>query len=75
MKLFAASFDVVLMRYFLTMFLAVGSFMVGLPWLALLCFPTFMLAILAVKVDTGNNARAIQSTLKPTNTGSREAAA
>lgn len=75
MKLFAATFDVILLRYFLTMFLAIGSFMVGLPWLALLCFPTFMMAILAIKIDVKGQEEAMKSQLRPSAHSSREEAA
>ena len=52
MKLFAAGFDVVILRYFLTMFIAIGAFMSGVPWLAILCLPTFLMAMLAIKFNT-----------------------
>ncbi|MDX1684864.1 MAG: hypothetical protein R3275_06465 [Saprospiraceae bacterium] len=64
MKLFAADFDVVILRYFLTMFLAIGAFMSGLPWLAVLCLPTFLLAILAVRFTYREDKRRAAS-LKP----------
>lgn len=60
MKLFAAGFDVVVLRFFLTMFFAVGAFFSGMPWLAILCLPTFLMAILAVKVDLKSAEKAAQ---------------
>ena len=75
MKLFAAGFDVILMRYFLTMFIAVGSFMVGLPWLALLCLPTFLLALTAVKFDLGSQQEAMRGRIDHTSGASKGEAA
>lgn len=65
MKLFAAGFDTVILRYFLTMFVAIGAFMSGMPWLALLCLPTFLMAMLAIKVDYKEKAMVAQVQKNP----------
>ena len=50
-KLFSASFDVIILRYFLAMFIAIGAFMTGMNWLAILCFPIVLMALTGVKID------------------------
>lgn len=51
MKYFQARFDIVVMRFYLTIAIAVVAFFANIPWLALLCLPVFLSAILAVKFD------------------------
>lgn len=65
MKFFAARFDTVVIRFYLTMFIAIASFMLGFPWAALLCVPTFLSAILAVKFETGKKDVSQSVSLNP----------
>lgn len=65
MKFFAARFDTVVIRFYVTMFIAIASFMFGFPWAALLCVPTFLSALLAVKFDFGKKEISRPVSLSP----------
>ena len=65
MKFFAARFDTVVIRFYLTMFIAISSFMLGAPWAALLCVPTFLSAILAVKFEGGRKQNSQAVSMNP----------
>jgi len=70
MKMFAAPFDVVLMRYYLMMVVAVVPFFLGIPLLSLLALPMFFLAFMGVSfkkdtVETNIASKEINETFTP----------
>jgi len=72
MKYFAAGFDAVVMRYYLTIGIVVLAFFANIPWLSLFCLPVFLSAILAVKFDFFNKkneqiGRNSMATIHPSN--------
>lgn len=50
MKYFDASFDLILIRFYLMMAIIIGAFMADLPLLAFLAFPVLLSAILGVRI-------------------------
>lgn len=60
MKFFDASFDTVLMRYYLLMVVAVVPFLIGVPYLSFLAFPVFLTAFMGINFKPSiNRARSI----------------
>ena len=51
MKFFTASFDTVLIRYYLLMVVVVGSFLIGAPLLAFLALPIFLSAFMGINFN------------------------
>jgi hypothetical protein len=67
MTFFSASFETVLLRYFLMMAVIVASFMIGYPVLAILSFPLFISAFTAVsfkKVKAKTNQQSLSKDAK-----------
>ncbi len=55
MTFFSASFETVLLRYFLMMAVIIAAFAVGYPILAVLSFPLFIAAFTAVSFKSKNS--------------------
>ena len=50
-KFFRARFDTVMVRFYLTMLVAIVSFMLGYPWIAAICLPICLSALMGVKIE------------------------
>lgn len=52
MKFYKLSFDRIIWRFYLMMAVVVGSFIIGVPALAILSLPIFLSAIMGVKIGS-----------------------
>ena len=48
MRMFEASIGTVVLRFYLMMFVVIGSLFAGVPWLAVLAMPIFLSAMLGI---------------------------
>ncbi len=55
MKFYEASFGAVVTRYYLVIAVALIAGFAGIPWLALLCLPLSLSAMLGVKFEFGTS--------------------
>ena len=58
-KLFNISFDKVIYRYYLMMFVVIASFYAGIPLIALLALPIFLSAILGMDFKLKTTRRSV----------------
>ena len=75
MTFFTASFETVLYRFLLMMATVIGSFLTGVPFLAILALPIFLSAMVAVSFTTPKTEKQAQMTVnKPAASESLQAA-
>lgn len=70
MKLFEANFDTILWRFYLLMTVVIGSFLVGVPLLALLALPIFLTAMLGISFDFKKKNRVLELNQQTTSNAS-----
>lgn len=51
MKFFKASFVTIILRYYLMMFVVVGSYVINMEYLALLALPIFISAMMGITIE------------------------
>ncbi len=67
MTFYTLSFDRIIWRFYLMMFVVVGSFSIGIPALAILSLPIFLSTIMGVsfKTDPAENQATQHMTTQP----------
>ena len=76
MTFFNASFETVLIRYYVMMGIIIAAFFIGLPILAFLAFPVFLAAFMGIQIGKKNKSVAVKTVrVEPTTTSELQSAA